>query len=172
MRAVILVLLAPFVAGCDDQSMVQQKRYAMYSPAQLWANGSEAQSLPVGVVSHNAVGDEIMGSPPPLTAAMMQNGETKFDTFCSPCHGRSGDGRGIVVQHGFPAPQPLDAANLRAASAERLFNAISNGLGKMYPFAARIAPGDRWAIVAYIRALQLSQESRVADLPNAADKLP
>lgn len=161
------------VAGCNEQSMVQQKRYDTYAPSQLWSNGSAARPLPAGTVAQSA-GDPVQmrANPPPLTEASMQAGQDRFDIFCSSCHDRTGDGRGIIVQHGFPAPLPFDSDKIRAASAQHLYDVITDGYGVMYPFASRIKPADRWAIVAYIRALQVSQRSRVADVPDARGHLP
>lgn len=164
-----LLLLPLLLAGCDDQSMTQQKRYDTYAASTLWANGSAAQPLPAGVVARDAAAPD--APPPPLDPAVMRNGQQQYDIFCSPCHGRSGDGNGIVVQRGFPRPAPLDSPALRAASAQHLFKVIGEGSGVMYPFASRIAPADRWAIVAYIRALQLSQRAALASVPDAGEQL-
>lgn len=173
MRSAWIVLAAFLLAGCEPQSMEQQNRYDVYEPSQLWKNGSEAQPLPDGTVSQNDLAlAHARASPPQLTAAVLKTGQQQFDIFCAPCHARSGDGQGMVVAHGFPAPLPLDNDRLRSASAQHLFDVVSDGYGVMYPFASRIAPADRWAIVAYIRALQLSRHAKLADNPAAREKLP
>jgi mono/diheme cytochrome c family protein len=169
MRAEAAMLMALLLAGCGDQSMTQQPRYTTYAPAKLWKNGTSARPIPAGTIARDD--DPDAAKPPPLTAAMMQHGQEQYDIFCMPCHARSGDGNGIVVQRGFPRPAPLSAPAQRAASAQHLYDVITAGYGVMYPFASRIAPPDRWAIVAYIRALQLSQRTALADFPDAERKL-
>lgn len=173
MRSAILLLFAVVLAGCDQQSMIQQNRYDAYEPSTLWRNGSEAQPLPEGVVAQGDVErQKEIAQPPPVTATLMQRGQQRFEIFCAPCHGLAGSGDGMIVQRGFPAPPSYHIARLRAAPAQHFFDVITKGHGVMYSYAARVSPRDRWAIVAYIRALQVSQRSRVADMPEAREKLP
>jgi mono/diheme cytochrome c family protein len=94
-----------------------------------------------------------------LTKALLVRGRQRFDIYCAPCHGRSGDGAGMVVQRGFPAPPSYHTDRLRHAADSHFYQVISDGYGVMYPYADRVTPHDRWAIVAYIRALQLSQHA-------------
>ncbi|MBN8728722.1 MAG: cytochrome c [Xanthomonadales bacterium] len=93
------------------------------------------------------------------TLAVLQRGRERFDIYCAPCHGRSGDGAGMIVQRGFPAPPSYHTTKLRNAPDGHFYQVISHGYGAMYPYADRIAPADRWAIIDYIRALQLSQNA-------------
>jgi len=161
------------LCGCGDQSMTQQNRYGTYTPAGLFANGSEAQPLPEGVVAEGDVARASeAATPPTVDAGLLARGRERYDIFCSPCHGLSGHGDGMVVQRGFPHPPSYDSDQLRKASAQHIFDVISNGYGVMYPFAARIEPRDRWAIVAYVRALQESQGVRAADVPELRSHLP
>jgi hypothetical protein len=102
----------------------------------------------------------------------LQRGRERYDIFCTPCHGLSGSGDGMIVRRGFPAPPSYHTARLRAAPAQHFFDVISNGYGVMYSYAPRIEPRDRWAIVAYVRALQQSQNARLADIPDLRSKLP
>ena len=102
-----------------------------------------------------------------VTREVVDRGHQRFDIFCSPCHGRIGDGQGIVVQRGFQRPPSYHIERLRQAPAGHFYNVIANGKGRMYSFNDRIQPNDRWAIVAYIRALQVSQNVGVDDLPDA-----
>ncbi len=98
---------------------------------------------------------------------VVMRGRERFDIYCSPCHGRLGDGRGAIVQRGFQQPPTYHQERLRAAAPGHFYNVIANGSGRMYSFNDRIKPHDRWAIVAYIRALQLSQAVSVDELPRA-----
>jgi mono/diheme cytochrome c family protein len=167
-----LLALAALLAGCD-QSMSDQKRYDTYEPAaaSLWPDGSSARPLPEGVVAEGDLAyAAAAASPPAVTPALLQHGRGQFAIFCSPCHGLAGDGDGMIVQRGFPAPPSYHTTRLRAASARHLFDVITNGYGAMYPYAARVAPADRWAIVAYIRALQLARHATLADAPEAAER--
>ena len=173
MTRVLVLAIVLAVAGCDDQSMRQQNRFDTYAPAKLWPNGSEAQPLPAGVVAQGDLARaKDVKDPPPVTDSLMRTGRKNFEIFCSPCHGLAGDGDGMIVQRGFPAPPSYYTDRLRAAPAQHFFDVITNGYGVMYSYAARVPPHDRWAIVAYIRALQVSRHARVADVPQAREKLP
>lgn len=108
-------------------------------------------------------------NPYPITAAFLRRGEERFDIYCAPCHSIVGDGDGMVARRGFPHPPPFHTNALRQAPDSHFYDVITNGYGIMYPYAQRVEPKDRWAIVAYIRALQLSQFAPAARLP-AADR--
>jgi len=103
--------------------------------------------------------------PFPITRPKLERGRQQFDTFCAVCHGRTGDGDGMIVRRGFPRPPSYHDPRLVASPASHMFDVISNGLGTMYSYRDRISAEDRWAIVAYIRALQLSQHATPADVP-------
>lgn len=103
--------------------------------------------------------------PFPITAQVLERGQARYNIFCTPCHDYTGSGRGMVVQRGFPAPPSYHLDRLRDAPAGHFFEVMTNGYGAMYSYAARITPEDRWAIVAYIRALQLSQHAMLNDVP-------
>jgi mono/diheme cytochrome c family protein len=169
-RAVALLLLAT-LAGCD-QAMIQQKRYDTEAPVDFFPDGTEARPLPDGTV---AQGDldylAAVKNPPPVTRELIERGHEGFNAICAPCHGFAGDGDGVVVQRGFPAPPSYHIARLRSAPAQHLFDVITNGYGVMYSYADRVAPADRWAIVAYIRALQLSRHATLAEAPEAKELL-
>jgi mono/diheme cytochrome c family protein len=113
--------------------------------------------------------DAADASPVPITTQLVLRGRERFDIYCAPCHGRVGDGRGMIVLRGFPAPPSYHTDRLRDAPDSHFYQVISAGYGVMYPYADRIAPTDRWAIVAYIRALQLSQHAPAA-LLDAQDR--
>ena len=107
--------------------------------------------------------------PFPITEDVMKRGKEKFETFCTPCHGRLGDGRGMIVRRGFPQPMSFHADSVRAKPEGHYFDVMTNGFGRMYSYAASISPYDRWAIVAYIRALQYSRRVPV-DLLSAEER--
>lgn len=171
---VFFALAAPLLlAACGDPSMTEQNRYGTYKPAALFADGTEAQTLPTGVVAQGDLDRAKQATqPPPVDAQLLARGQERYNIYCSPCHGLSGSGDGMVVRRGFPAPPSYHSAKLRSAPAQRFFDVITNGYGVMYSYAARVEPRDRWAIVAYIRALQESQNAKVADVPELRSKLP
>jgi mono/diheme cytochrome c family protein len=104
-------------------------------------------------------------SAPPVTMALLERGRQRFDINCAPCHSRVGDGNGIIVQRGFPRPPSYDKESLRNASSQHFYDVITRGHGVMFAYADRVEPADRWAIVAYIRALQASTDATLADVP-------
>jgi len=103
--------------------------------------------------------------PLPLTEELLARGEERFNIFCSPCHDRTGNGNGMVVQRGFRAPPSYHIGRLRQAPIGHFFDVMTHGFGAMPDYAAQVPPRDRWAIAAYIRALQLSQNATLADVP-------
>ncbi len=109
--------------------------------------------------------DEQPVAVPPVSLALLERGQEQFRIFCTPCHSELGDGNGMIVQRGFPHPPSYHSATLRAAPVQHFYDVITHGWGIMYSFSARVKPADRWAIAAYIRALQLSQQASADDLP-------
>jgi mono/diheme cytochrome c family protein len=128
-----------------------------------WAEGATAHDA--GGVMVPAARMQPVRTPPPMTIESLRRGRERYDIYCTPCHSVSGDGDGMVVRRGFPAPASLHSPLMRAASDAHLFDVITSGYGVMYPFADRISPPDRWAIVAYVRALQRSQHASIKDVP-------
>jgi mono/diheme cytochrome c family protein len=168
-----LLLLSSVLAGCGDHSMSQQNRYVTFSKAGLFKDGTEAQALPQGVVAQGDLDRlEQITKPPAVDMALLARGRERYDIYCSPCHGFSGHGDGMIVQRGFPTPPSYHSARLRSADAQHFFDVITHGYGVMYSYAARVEPRDRWAIIAYIRALQQSQRTDMADVPELRSKLP
>ncbi len=104
------------------------------------------------------------GNPFPATKNLLMRGRERYDIYCSPCHGRLGDGKGMIVARGFPMPPSFHEERLRQIADGHYYDVITNGFGKMYSYAARIPSNDRWAITAYIRALQLSQNATAQDV--------
>lgn len=102
-----------------------------------------------------------------VTREVLDRGRERFNIFCAPCHGLGGDGDGMIVQRGFQTPPSYHLDRLRNAPAGHFFDVITNGFGAMYPYGYRVPVRDRWAIVAYIRALQLSREATIDEVPPA-----
>lgn len=106
----------------------------------------------------------VYSNPLPITADLLARGRERFNIYCAPCHSVAGDGDGMIVRRGFPRPPSYHTDRLRNAPDSHFYQVISNGYGVMYPYADRVAPQDRWAIIAYIRALQLSQHAAASML--------
>jgi mono/diheme cytochrome c family protein len=163
-KVAALAVVAMGLAACD-QNMDVQPKYSEYSRARLF-RGGVLREPPAGTVARDDLArDAETRTKPPLTAELFARGQQRFDIFCSPCHGRTGDGNGIVIQRGMPAPTSYHDDRLRAADDQHFFDVMTNGYGVMYSYASRVAPSDRWAIVAYIRALQLSRHVSINDVP-------
>ena len=162
---------AGLLSGCDV-SMTEQRKLETYAPTDLWPDGTSARPLPEGVVAQGDVERaRLAANPPPVTAELLERGRQRFGIFCAPCHGFAGDGDGVIVQHGFPAPPSYHIDRLLAAPAQHFYDVMTNGYGVMFAYGDRVPPHDRWAIAAYIRALQLSRRTKVADVPDAAGHL-
>lgn len=127
----------------------------------------EAVPVPAGSVPRGALERQTaLATPPgPLDRALLEEGRALYDAICSVCHGRTGHGDGMVVRHGFPAPPSFHDARLQTITSERIVKVISEGLGDMYPYANQVEPEDRWAVAAYVKALQLSQRFPLDALP-------
>jgi len=129
---------------------------------ELNADDSYYRGLTVG-------GEPIPKIPVPLTAEMLDRGEERFDIFCAPCHGRVGDGQGIITQYEYPIPPPsFHQETIRQMADGYLYQVITDGVRNMPSYKHQIPVQDRWAIVAYLRALQRSQYAREEDLPKTA----
>ncbi|MGL6161407.1 c-type cytochrome [Microbulbifer sp.] len=161
----MLIFSAIFLLCACGQDMRNQPRYDPYQAAPGWPNDQSARMPVGGTVSRNqALGSRPATLPEPLSRELLELGRERFDIFCSPCHGGTGNGDGAIVQRGFPAPPSLHSARLRNAPLGHFYDVISDGFGVMYSYAARVPPEERWAIAAYIRALQLSQHGSLEDL--------
>jgi len=151
-RALIIAAVCLALAACDD--MTDQPRQRGYAPAAAPAR------VPSGTVEYQDKPVEA----PPVTLALLQRGQERFRIYCTPCHSELGDGNGMIVQRGFPRPPSFHTEPVLHASVQHFYDVITNGHGAMYPFADRVQPADRWAIAAYIRALQRSQHATVAEV--------
>jgi mono/diheme cytochrome c family protein len=170
-KLMTVVACAGLLAGCD-LSMTEQRKLTTYAPTSLWPDGTTARPLPAGVVAQGDVERAVAAkNPPPVTDALLARGRERFGIFCAPCHGLAGDGDGVIVMHGFPAPPSYHIDRLLAAPAQHFFDVMTNGYGVMFSYADRVEAHDRWAIAAYIRALQLSRRAKVAEIPDAAEHI-
>lgn len=157
--------------------MAEQPRYEPLGKSDFFNDGRSARQPVEGTVARGELRDDeqfytgnIGGKPAetfpfPVSAEILQRGRQRFDIFCSPCHDRVGNGQGMVVRRGFRAPPSLHIDRLRQAPPGHFFDVMTRGFGTMPSYAAQISAADRWAIAAYIRALQFSQQARLADVP-------
>jgi mono/diheme cytochrome c family protein len=152
-----MVLLG--LCGCDE-SMDQQNRFKTYGSADgvpYWPEPGEALPRVPGTVAQSDLQRLAeIATPPAVSLALLQEGRVRYDAVCAACHGLTGAGDGIVVARGFPKPPALDDPRLMQESAQHLVDVIGQGSGRMFSFADRVEPRDRWAVVTYIRALQLA----------------
>jgi cytochrome c5 len=163
-------------AGCQ-QEMADQPRYDPLAKSDFFGDGRSARPAVEGTVARGMLnGDEqfytgkVAGKPAnaipfAVTREVLARGRERYDIFCSPCHDRVGTGQGMIVRRGFRAPPSLHIDRLRQAAPGHFFDVATQGFGAMPDYAEQIPPGDRWAIVAYVRALQLSQRASLAELP-------
>jgi len=173
-----LILLAPMViglAGCGNtlrQDMANQPRENPLASSDFFPDGRSARPVVDNTVVRGAVADDALFVPKdsnafPLQVNMetLERGQERYAIFCSPCHGLQGDGNGMVAMRGMKHPPSFHDERLRHEPNGYFYDVITNGFGAMYPYAAQIPPRDRWTIVAYLRALQLSRNAHVAELP-------
>jgi mono/diheme cytochrome c family protein len=164
------------LAGCR-QDMHDQPRFKPYAQTDFFRDQLSARPLVPGTVAQGELReDELLYTgkvngadatefPFQVTSAVVSRGRQRFDIYCSPCHGRLGDGEGMIPSRGFRHPPSFHTDKLRSAPVGHFVDVMTNGFGAMVDYAARVAPSDRWAIAAYIRALQLSQNVAVAEIP-------
>jgi mono/diheme cytochrome c family protein len=152
-RAPIIGALA--LAACHQNlTMSDQRKLAEWERSSVFRNGKVLQSPAPGSVSREQDVGNVQTEQPPMTLALVQRGRERFNIFCSECHGYGGDADGMVVQRGFPRPPSFHEARLVSAPDSYFVDVITHGHGVMYSYADRVPPDDRWAIAAYIRALQ------------------
>ncbi len=178
--ATLLLLAAALVlvlAACG-RNMSDQPRLGTYEASQFFADGSASQVPPANTVSRefgnidpafltgvNPDGSLVSELPVELSGSLLQRGRERYDIYCAVCHNYDGGGAGMAVIRGFPNPSSLHAPHLQDVPLGYFVQVITNGFGAMYPYASRVPAGDRWAIAAYIQALQLSQNATADDLP-------
>lgn len=157
------LLLLP-LAACGEANMDEQAKARTWDKNPFFPKETTMRHPVAGTVPRD---DPAREAPQPaaVTPALLARGRDRYAVFCTPCHGQDGRGQGMIVARGFPQAGDLTAEPLRRASAGELYDAISNGRKAMFGMAQMIPSADRWAIVAYLRALQLSQDVPVARLP-------
>jgi mono/diheme cytochrome c family protein len=165
-------------AGCR-QDMHDQPRYKPFSKSIFFGDDRSARPLVADTVARGQLREDellytgkVAGKPAtafpfPVTAEVLERGRERFDIYCTPCHGPLGRGDGLIVQRGYKRPPSFHIPLLRQATPGYLFDVITSGFGAMADYSAQVAVRDRWAIVAYIRALQLSQHATLDDVPPA-----
>jgi mono/diheme cytochrome c family protein len=176
MKRPLFVLAMFALAGCR-QDMHDAPRYEPYEKSDFFADGRSARPLVEGTVARGHLREDtpaatgrmgtafVATAPVPVTMDLLRRGQERYGIYCTPCHGLTGGGEGMVVRRGFRRPTSLHDPRLRGQPDGYLFDVITNGFGAMPDYAAQVPVADRWAVVAYIRALQLSQNATVADVP-------
>ena len=154
MREVFLLGSLALAACHQNLTMSDQKKLDEYERSSVFRNGKVLQSPPPGSVSRGQDLTNVLAEKPPMSLALVKRGRERFNIFCSECHGFGGDADGMVVQRGFPRPPSFHEQRLVSAPDEHFVDVMTNGYGVMYSYADRVPPADRWAIAAYIRALQ------------------
>ena len=135
--------------------MARQAADRGQASADRWSGGPARTALPEGTVAADQPArDAALATPPPLTAALIDRGQERYGIYCAVCHGARGEGDGTIVRRGFPAPPSFHAPRLAAAPPAYVVDVITHGHGVMYSYADRVEPADRWAIAAYVKALQ------------------
>jgi mono/diheme cytochrome c family protein len=186
MKKLALIAALMLLCGCEKlmRDMYDQPRYKPMQESPIFGDGTSARSPLPGTIaaasgvlagtSSGRVGAEIeaeaakaeraQAMPYPITMQLLRRGRERFDIYCAPCHSPVGDGDGMVARRGFPHPPSYHIERLRRAPDRHYYDVMTQGYGIMHSYADRVSPEDRWAIVAYIRALQLSQYARVEEL--------
>jgi len=171
-----LIVAVLLLSGCR-QDMHDQPKYVPLRQSAFFGDDRSARPLVPGTVARGRLNEDSLlytGKvngvdadvfPFPITAATLARGQERFNIYCSPCHGRTGQGDGMVVRRGYRRPPTYHQDRLRSAAVGHFFDVITNGFGAMPDYAAQIPVEDRWAIAAYVKALQLSEHATLADVP-------
>ena len=169
--AVAILILS---GGCRylKQDMANQPKNRPLSPSDFFDDGRSERPLVENTVARGSIADDELfvpkdsnNFPLPVNRELLERGEERYKIFCTPCHGLQGDGNGMIAMRGMKHPPTFHQDRLRQAPNGYFYDNITNGFGAMYGYSAQIPPRDRWAIIAYVRALQLSRNAKVADLP-------
>jgi mono/diheme cytochrome c family protein len=172
----IAALSVVAVAGCR-QDMHNQPKYRPLRGTAFFADGSSSRPLVEGTVPRGTLQQNdafftgksgnapVRELPFKVDEAVLSRGQERYNIFCTPCHDGTGSGRGMVVQRGFKQPPSFHDERLRNAEAGYFFDVMTNGFGAMPDYRMQLSARDRWAVIAYIRALQLSQHAATTDIP-------
>ncbi|SPF52086.1 quinol:cytochrome c oxidoreductase monoheme cytochrome subunit 2 [Candidatus Sulfopaludibacter sp. SbA4] len=176
-----VVVLAGAASVACRQDMQDQPKYIPLRPSEFFSDGRSERPLIDGTVARGHLNDDAAfytGKGPdgkpldtfpfPVTKDVILRGQDRFNVYCSPCHDRGGDGNGMIVRRGYRKPPSYHTDKIRQLQNGFIFDVITNGFGAMPDYAAQIPPRDRWAIVAYVRALQLSRSASINDVPAEA----
>ena len=176
-RLLLALPLAVLAGSACRQDMHDQPKYKPLRESEMFADHRSARPLVAGTVARGSLredtafftgkrgNDFIAEIPVKVTPELLARGQERFQIFCSPCHGRTGRGDGMIVQRGFKAPSSYHVDRLRAMPIGYFYDVITNGFGAMADYSAQVPPADRWAIAAYVRTLQYSQYAPAADVP-------
>ena len=177
-RALILLALFSFTVGCH-RDMHDQPRFDPYEETAIFGDGMSARAPIAGTVAVGQLeedepfftgkedGQLVDELPVDLTARLLERGRDRYTIFCTMCHGQWGNGDGMIVQRGLRAPPTFHSERLRNVPVGHFFDVITHGFGAMPSYAVQVKPEDRWAIAAYLRALQRGQTAKPEDLPEA-----
>ena len=172
----LLFSLTLLLSACG-LNMYDQPKTKVNRGSPFFADGAANRPLIEGTVSRERgnidpsfySGQDANGMatdlPFPVTLEVLERGQERFNIYCSPCHNYSGNGLGVIVQKGMPQPRSFHDPNVRTLPVGYFYNAMTNGFGRMFAYGSRIPPEDRWAIAAYIKTLQLSQNASLDDVP-------
>ena len=172
LQAAAVTLIAISATACR-QDMHDQPKYTPLRQSDFFADGRASRPVPAGTVARGHlrdqealyVGKSVDQIPFPVTREVLLRGQERFNIFCAPCHDRLGNGLGMAVRRGFRRPPSYHTDRLRQLPVGEIFDVITNGFGAMPDYSAQVPPEDRWAIVAYVRVLQYSQNASIADVP-------
>jgi len=175
-----LVLAVAGLSACR-QDMHDQPKYVPLRPSEFFLDGRSARPLPENTIARGHLNDDavfytgkgadgkpVADFPFPVTKEVILRGQQRYNVYCTPCHDRTGRGNGMIVRRGYRQPPTYNSDRLRDQPNGYFYDVITNGFGAMPDYAAQIQPQDRWAIVAYIRALQLSERASINDVPAEA----
>ena len=164
------------LTACRDD-MHNQPRYKPLAASEFFTDHRSARPEVEGTIARGQLridearytgkiaGEDINEFPIPITKADIERGQARFNVYCTPCHGRLGDGNGMVVMRGFRQPPSYYSQRLMDAPVGHFYDVVSNGFGSMASYASRVTSDDRWRIIAYIRALQFSESAKLSDVP-------
>lgn len=173
-------LLVAFTGGCQiQQDMAHQPKNRPLSPSAFFDDGRSERTPVEHTVARGSIADDDLfvpkdsnAFPLPLTPELMKRGQERYRIFCSPCHGIQGDGNGMIAMRGMKHPPSYSDTQILQESNGYLYDVVTNGFGAMLGYSAQIPPRDRWAIIAYVRALQLSRNAPASELsPEQRQKL-